>query len=224
MPPSSSCRPNRRFGGIAAPAFLHSWSTAAEETELHLHLNDLEGFFANPARYLLVHHLGLRMRDDPLVLEDSEPFVLQGLERYGLRLAMTVPAIAGAEAATLQAALNASGRLPHGAPGRYAFQRLLQETEHLLDRLTTLTASPLPPLPVDILLSGWSLSGRLEGRFSSGLVIFRPTTVKAGDFLQAWIRHLVYQLAGDENGERRTYLVFDDGIRCFHPLPNGRND
>jgi exodeoxyribonuclease V gamma subunit len=59
-------------GGLPEPG--EEWKT--------VDLNQLCGFYSNPARFLLNHRLKFYLREDAAVLDEIEPFALEGLDKY----------------------------------------------------------------------------------------------------------------------------------------------
>jgi exodeoxyribonuclease V gamma subunit len=70
---------------------------------------------------------------------------------------------------------------------------------------------------VDLAGQGWRVVGRIERVTDHGLLHFRPTTLKAKDYLRAWIPHVVLN-ALPSTPARDTTLVGSDTIVTFAAL------
>ncbi|MDD5167999.1 MAG: exodeoxyribonuclease V subunit gamma, partial [Syntrophales bacterium] len=174
-------------------AFISSGLPEPDEEWRSVELDDLCRFFANPARYLLTRRLGIHLTSESLLIDETEPFSLEGLERYDIRRQLTEKALDDKNIRDLYGNLAASGRLPHGSPGAFAHETLCRATVEFTDQLKPFISGGLrEPLEVNLAIGSFHLTGRLNELYHSGPVIFRPTRVKASDYLRAWIRHLVF--------------------------------
>jgi len=115
----------------------------------------------------------------------------------------------------------ASGRLPHGTPGEYAYSQLCRSAEEFAIRLKPFTAGgPLPPASIDLSVGPFRITGSVDSLYRAGTVLFRPTRIKAKDYLRAWIYHLILNHVGSSTDGHRTVLVFDDATLSFRPVEN----
>ncbi|MBI5013919.1 MAG: exodeoxyribonuclease V subunit gamma [Deltaproteobacteria bacterium] len=182
-------------------------------------LGDLVRFFSNPARYLFAVRLGLRLEGDDAVVEEREPFDVAGLERYDLEQRLLAAALAGSDLDQALPAARARGVLPHGRVGEGAFGDLRAEVEAFGDEIRPcLEGRPLEPVTFEREVSGFTLSGRLEGLRCDRLVQFRPATVKARDRLRLWVHHLALNLVAEEGLPRSSLLVGKGEVVGLPPL------
>jgi exodeoxyribonuclease V gamma subunit len=192
------------------------WSVPLDppvETEAELkgvELARLVRFWRNPVHFFLTRVLGLRVDRDSAALEESEPFVLNGLQQFQLRQQTVGDLLSGRESEELFAALAATGQLPQVPFDRLAFTDLADQAERLAEPLHDLLAEPREPLAVHLDLGRWHLTGQLTGCFRTGRVAWRSGARKAADLVELWLLHLVLHLAGPADLVRRsTYLARD---------------
>jgi exodeoxyribonuclease V gamma subunit len=186
-------------------------------------LADRARFLGNPVRHLYAVRLRLHLEEDGAVLEEREPFELDGLERYGLEEALVTAGLAGRDPeAELQAA-RARGLLPHGGAGESAFGEVGEEVGAFLRELRPrLAGEPLEPLSFDRVLDTaagrFVLAGRLAGLRSDGLLLHRPATIKVKDRLRLWVSHLALNLAAREGTPRASTLLGKDEVVALGPI------
>jgi exodeoxyribonuclease V gamma subunit len=168
-------------------------------------LDDLVRFFANPARFLLARRLGIRLDEGGEVLPESEPFILTGLERYLLEDRLVAKGLAGQDLRGYLAVARATGRLPHGMAGYCTYEESRIGVERFVARTRPYLESAQPePLPLDLTLGAFRVTGRISGRFGNRLVQQRYARVRPQDHLRAWITHLALGLA---DSPRSTMVV-----------------
>lgn len=78
-------------------------------------------------------------------------------------------------------------------------------------------APPAGPLPVDLRIGEFSLTGQIESVFGNRIVQFRCAKIKEKDRLRAWILHLVH-CAALPKAEQVTTLVGEDETVKFSPV------
>ncbi|MDQ2695003.1 MAG: exodeoxyribonuclease V subunit gamma, partial [Pseudomonadota bacterium] len=155
-------------------------------------LDRLIRFFANPARFLLRQRLGLHLEEGQGTLETREPFTLDYLPVQRLRRDLLALHLAAEPAEVMLPLVRAAGILPHGRVGDVLFQRERHGVERFAQRLQALRpAALLEPLEVDIPFQGLRLVGRLNDVSPQGLLSYRLDEVRAKDYLNLWLRHLV---------------------------------
>lgn len=189
-------------------------------------LDDLVRFFANPARFLLTKRLGIRLDEEEQVLPESEPFTLTGLESYLLAERLVARGLAGQDLRAYLPLARAGGRLPHGIVGDCTYEELRIGVERFVARTRPYLESARPePLPVDLTLGDFRLTGRISGRYGDRLVQQRYARVRPQDHLRAWITHLALGLADSPRSSmlaslraegEATWVAWDYG-----PVENG---
>jgi exodeoxyribonuclease V gamma subunit len=186
---------------------------------LEVGIDDLARFFRNPSAFLLRDRLGLLLEAGADLPDDREPFAIEGLERYKLGQRLVERCTHGEDPWDLYRHAASSGKVPHGPAGRVQFDELAREvtgfvegTEHLVD------GEPSAPLPVNLEIGPFRVTGVLEGIRDGGVCRRRFATIKVKDRLSAWIRHLVLNLVeGLPERSRRSVVVGLVGARSPGP-------
>jgi len=195
--------PARPFIAEALPELPPAWRT--------VDVNALARFYANPARFLLVRRLGMRLEEAGAVLDDVEPMSLEGLDRYELGERLAARCIEGLEAGGLLSAARALGTLPPGTPGECWFQEICVDARAFAQRLEPhRRGESLGLIDFDQALGPFRLTGRLPLGFPAALVYYRYADIKAKDLLRAWIHHLCLVIAGPECYPGRCVIVGKD--------------
>lgn len=179
--------------------FISDGLSEPEESWRTVGLEDLAGFFANPARYLLTRRLGLHLEERTSVLEEKEAFDLHGLERYILENSLVEKKLSGRDLLDSLAPVRASGRLPPGSVGEVVYERMVRGIEAFAGKLGPLrTGQVLDAMELDLSVSGFRITGRIEPIFRERLLQYRYARLKPKDFIRLWIYHLTLNTQGRE--------------------------
>ncbi len=184
---------------------------------LDLDLVELQRFWRLPVQYFFNRRLKVVFEPPLAVMQDDEPFTLDGLSSYQLRDNLLDTLLSVDLHAEREVILNqfiqqqrAQGKLPVGAFGDLEFEANRVQTEEVLEKIHFLCQVPLDDLEVSICSHtlGQSkpvqLTGWLTKRFQSGLVRYRSGSIRSQDLLAAWIDHLSYAAMGHL---AKTHLV-----------------
>jgi exodeoxyribonuclease V gamma subunit len=205
----------RRLAGTredAVAPFVVAPLPAADATWRTIDVDRLVDFFRNPSRFVLRERLGIRLEAARGEVETREPFVLDALARYRVRTALLDLTRTGAADARIGDALRARGLLPHGEPGRIAFEQESAAMRDLTARVDAESGGPAVRESVDLTLGEFRVFGTVATAPGGGVVDFRPAKVKAKDRLGLWVRHLVLASATGRAGESR-WLGPEDEVR-----------
>ena len=160
-------------------------------------LAELIAFFANPTRFLLRERLGVRLEVDDAALDEEEPFELDGLDRYRLRLDIREQMQAGIEPARAEALLHGYGRLPQAGLGRIVHEDAREEVEQLERQLAPHGAAlGAPPREIEFEIGGFRIAGTVEQAGPDGMVWWRIGRLRARDRIEIWLRQLAWAAAG----------------------------
>jgi len=197
----------------------------ATEMENHVTVRDLISFFRNPARYFLERRLGVNLTETNIGMEENEPFDLEGLDRYNVEQRLMEREIATGDMEEFYPVLSAQGRLPHGSVGLSRFSAVSRDIRTFVRRHRNVLHSETLTAPdIDLEVAGFRLSGQIEGLRSRGLVHYRYTTLKAGDYLKLWLMHLLLQAAGGPEGYAlESLLLGKDGAWKYPPVDDARD-
>ena len=182
-------------------------------------LENLAGFFRNPARWLLRERLGIRPDDGEDALDTREPFVLDGLENHQLLGRMLELHRDRRPAAEIQAVARGSGALPHGRVGECVFAQAQERVTRFAGRLGRVLPDRDPePLDLVLKLGEFELSGRLTGVTPVGRVGYRLASIKANDYLNLWLYHLALNVAAPEGTVLCSHWVAEDKTVLQEPV------
>ncbi len=176
-------------------------------------------FFRNPTKALLTRRLGLRLPFAEEPLEESEPFTVERLDAHRITQELVEHRLARRDLSGQAAALRAAGRLPPGAAGAIRFQGLRGEAEVFTDKLAPFIAGGLlPPVPVDLNLAGFHVTGQLPPVSARGLVGYRCADMKPADLLRHWLHHLAWNAAHAPDASGETFFVAADATLRFREV------
>lgn len=182
-------------------------------------LDTLAEFYRHPARFWVRRRLNAAIDERPPPPDDVEPMELDSLDAHILRerIAASLEATGKAPtAAEIEKELRAEGLLPYGTLGELAVQNTLREVSAYFARLQAERGiAPPRALEIDLQVAGRQLRGRLDNLHGRTLVHGRPGSVRAGDRLAAWVRHLAANAA--EPGLATVFIGKDESLR-FTPM------
>jgi len=181
---------------------------------------ELERFFAQPSVFYLRASLWMDLRgpeeSSPEKLDEVEPLLTEGLEKYGLNQDL-VDAVLRGGGRTVRAYVE-SALLPQDMMGAITHEMLNGDAKRFAARVKAILGSPGEhgSVPVHSVPGGLRLQGSVGRLFENGLGFYRMANAKPKDWITAWLRHLAA-------GDRETYLVALDGAWRFPVQPN-RNE
>lgn len=174
-----------------------------DATGSSIELGQLIEFFRNPVAYFLKRRLNVRWPGELDILEESEPFTVNNLNRFLIGQALTKARLEGRDTKELYREFAASARLPFGHLGEFAFDDevgkavafadlLRPELEEERERLEFTHHSP----------SGLTLTGWVDGVGVNGRFHYRYGQLRADDRVALWLTHLALNTLGDRDGGR----------------------
>lgn len=213
--------PGRPSEPAPAPPFVTGPVTPPPELLLpELPFERLAEFWRHPCRFFVTEVLGMRFPRDADDELETEPFDVSFLDRWRLQDPVVRAAQRGeAPAADPLAAARATGRLPPGGLGAFAFAPMHAETQAFLRRIA--------PHPIDgratlrVAVDGCIVTGELQGLGPDAAVRARIAKLKPKDRMGAWLQHVWMSVAraqGHAELPPRTLLFAKDGDVTFPPL------
>ncbi len=206
---------------------LESLQTIPEEL-LDITVHDLYQFFKSPCQYLLEKRLNIKLDhleslEQP---EETEPFVLEGLEKYLFKHELLVYCFVSGKYTSrqIEQKYRASGYLPVGISGWREFQDSFNEIYPLGETLSKLIIRPCEPRTVSIFFSDLNimLYAELQNLFwiktDKGeklvQIFFKSGKEQEKDILWAWILNLIVNFCEPKEDERcrsiLTRVYFED--------------
>ncbi|MGO1297023.1 MAG: exodeoxyribonuclease V subunit gamma [Vibrio sp.] len=184
---------------------------------LELDLVELQKFWRLPVQYYFNRRLKVNFDTTLNVMDDEEPFVLDGLASYQLRDALVEVLLECESADEQEQALahfakqqRAQGFLPIGAFGTLELETNRVQAQELADAVSPLCSQPCDDIEVNLTLTVLGdekpvqLTGWLVNIFAAGAIRYRSGSVRAQDLLAAWIDHLCLALMGQS---RTTHVL-----------------
>ncbi|THF62855.1 exodeoxyribonuclease V subunit gamma [Pseudothauera nasutitermitis] len=212
--------------GGDAPPFFNAPLPPPEPAWREVSLARLTRFLRNPCRYLLRERLGLELPEGGEELADVEPFLPERAARRALA-ARLAPLLEGgqiADADTLLAVARAGAEYPAGTLGDDALRAELSQLNDYAERLRAARAGralAAHEARVVVLLDGeaWSLSASFADLREDGWTLARYEDAGVGDYLAAWLGHLLLCADPPAGGAYPTRVVARDGDALLRVLP-----
>ncbi len=205
---------------VAEPIALTDEEAAAWS---RVDLGQLTAFFGNPTRFFVRNRLSVRLDPPQASAADSEPFSIEGLDRFDMGSRLLHQRLKGLHPAEIFAAVRADGRLPHGAQGEVEFGNLWAEVEHFARRLDALSPSASArTIDAQWDIAGFHLSARVDGVTDSGCLRYRFGKLRAKDRLELWLLHLALCLANPGTVGCESVFVCTDRTLRLKRTPASR--
>jgi exodeoxyribonuclease V gamma subunit len=201
------------------PPFVASRISSPSDEWRSLKVEQFVRFFAHPIRFLLKERLGIGLERTSMIPENSEPFLVQGLDRYQIEQMLLAKRLTGWQMQEYLPAMKASGQLPHGAVGECMYRSLSRDVEDFARLVQdTIQSGPLDPVDVNVQCGGFHLAGRITNIFQTGVVHYRYTKLKARDHLRIWIIHLLVNGFAPEGYPRQSILLGKGEAWTYGPV------
>lgn len=208
----------------ATPLFARPLPPPGDEWR-QVSIGQLTEFFRHPSRALLRRRLGLDLPRAAEELQDDEPFVADRAGRQALADRLLPLLLDAATAATLdepalQALAAAGTEYPPGALGEQQRSAELARLQQFAGQVReALQVPPLPALhgqlPLDLAGEAWQLNGSWADLRPDGLVRWRYDDTRPVDYLQAWLPHLLLNVARPGSLSR---FISRDGSFTLRPV------
>lgn len=195
-----------------AQAFIDAPLPGVPDELRQIELGDLLKFYRNPAQYFLNRRLGIYLEEDDDVLDDSESFSLDSLQRFHLGQDLTRSMLKGEKASELYPLWQASGLLPYGAFGKATFSEVALEAGQVARRVSPLLAQTPRSVEVDLTLGDFTLRGWLHDVGSDDMVRYRYGKLRPEDQLRLWLEHLVLKCTGAVEVRKSQFIARDKSV------------
>ncbi len=195
------------------PVFLDSPLPLPDDHDRHqITLEQLGFFLTHPVKYFCKNRLDIVPASAMEIILDTEPFSIDGLEKYLLEQKLLEHKLSGESLENYYAPVKARGILPHGTAGSCAFNRICEDTDRFSAPLAGQAMHPSgqKSLAVDLSCAGFTITGSINLLTQDNLVHFRPAGIKAKDRLRSWLSHLVLALIRDDSLPETSLLLGRD--------------
>ncbi len=203
-----------------------------QKEQITVEILDLIRFFQNPSCFWLKNNSGIAFPQKKGILQEEEPLETDGLEKFYIRqrildlLLMKTQSKPDNIHKKIIAQMKKEQLLPHGSLGDLTAEKHIQDIRMLLAQIELHTHSKITNFETKLIpfqlmipleknstdLSEVILKGNLHAKFcdQNRLHSIYPSTLKAVNFLNAWIWHLVFQLINIQGevkeSEKISYL------------------
>jgi exodeoxyribonuclease V gamma subunit len=210
---------------LLKPFILEALPSPQPETEWkNIDLNRLSRFFKQPIEFLLKERLGIVLQTGADLLDESEPFEVQGLDRYQLNQTLVEKSLQGGDLEAYQTVVKASGQLPYGQIGEYLYSQMTQQIQPFVEQVkqVTMKQKKMETVSVDLRIGEMRITGRLGRIWRDHLVHYRWAKLKAKDFIQLWIHHLILNSLPDKHLPRHSVLIGNNEAWTFEPVTDSQ--
>jgi exodeoxyribonuclease V gamma subunit len=202
-------------------AFISKGLSEPGEDWRTVDLDQLCRFYGNPAKFLLNQRLKIYLDERSVILDESEPFDLKGLEKYEVEQYLVGRGLVRCNLRECLPVVKAQGQVPQGTPGECRFGEICAEVKTFVDRvIPCIERELLNPLDVDLNIGGFRLKGRIENIYADGLLHYRYATLKPRDRMKLWIHHLVLNQLRAKGYPCHGTLICKD-LECKYPPLEG---
>ncbi|MEH6453305.1 MAG: exodeoxyribonuclease V subunit gamma, partial [Psychromonas sp.] len=169
------------------------------EPLVEVQLTQLKAFLKHPCKAFFNQRLDVYFELDKTEQDNDEPFHLDNLQQYKLKVQQFEYALEGKPLDQLFNEIKAAGDLPLGEFAPLYFNKDLARMEDLADLLSSYFIGEIETVNVDISFSEKRLLGELTDHCDNGLVRVKTGSIKGKDILALWLEHLCYCIAHGQN-------------------------
>jgi exodeoxyribonuclease V gamma subunit len=164
-------------------------------------------FLKNPIEFLLKQRLGIVLSEDNYELNETEPFELKGLAYYKLNQTLVEKQLEGIDLDDYQSIVKASGLLPHGEIGDYAYREMITKIQPFVEQVKSFKNQKRDTIVIKLQLGEMLITGHLNKLWGNNLIHYRYATLKTKDYIQLWIEHLLLNSLKDPNLPCTSLLI-----------------
>ncbi len=179
------------------PTFIDRELPAPESLRLES-LAQLMRFFRDSARFFLQQRLGIYLETDLIDMPETEPFALDGLEKWQLADSALDSLQRGDDAQVWREAMIASGKVMNSPVGKRCLDEQIALAQSIHAGVSRFTTAAGRTWHGSLTINGSVVSGTLENLTDEYLLRPRVGELKAKHLLQIWLEHLFANAAGLE--------------------------
>jgi exodeoxyribonuclease V gamma subunit len=177
----------------------------------NLTIQAVSAFFSNPVKYLLEKRLGIYLSEMTDLLDDSEHFRLDHLEKYILDQELMKTRRSGSNLKEFFRIKKASGELPHGKVGKCIYNEMSLDAEEFVRKINDhIQDDRFEDREVELDIADFRICDRITDGHEHGLVKIIYAKFKPKYLLNTWIYHLVLCKLLEDSRPVRSLLVCKD--------------
>jgi exodeoxyribonuclease V gamma subunit len=181
-----------------------------------LTIQAVSAFFSNPAKYLLEKRLGVYLSDMKYLMDESEHFRLDHLEKYMLDQDLMTTRRSGSNLKEFFRFKKASGELPHGKVGKCTYNEMSLDAEDFVRKINDhIKNDRFEDRDVDLNIADFRICDRITDGHEHGLTKVIYAKSKPKYILNTWIYHLVLCEQLEDRRPVRSLLVCKDAAWEF---------
>jgi exodeoxyribonuclease V gamma subunit len=168
-------------------------------------LEQLINFYKNPSKAFLQKRLNIKLKANYRTLAETEPLVMDGLEKYNLSQDLLV--IKEEQEIDYFSSFTAAGLLPHGNIGKHEYEVLITDVLAFQQKIKPYISEPLELLEYR---QAGELFGDLTKLYKEGLIHYRLVKeTKAKDLIGLWIEHLALNAIDGKHNKNSLFISKD---------------
>ena len=186
--------PAARRDADSPPPFIEQPLPENTNTQ-EIELAELLRFYRNPCEYFFNRRLKVYFSNEGQALEETETFILGGLEDYHLKTDILDSLINDEPIDDLTKRLRSTGDLPHCAFGELSLEDHITAMATMAEKLKEQRSPTTPDQEVNLEIPDHQgqpqqLTGWLRGFSDTEMLRYRPADLKGKDLIRYWIEHL----------------------------------
>lgn len=182
-----------------------------EKSFKEMTIKNLTSFFDNPSKFILYHRLKIYLEDEKEEQLENEPFDLDFLAKYTVEGDILNSLIYSKPKKTIKQIIKSKGMLPHALAGERLFDDLYEDLSDFRQEIEPyLNQAMLDPVPYQLNIGHFVLSGTIQTAGNKHLVRFRQARVKVKDRIRSWLEHLVINCVKPEGYPLESVLIGKD--------------
>lgn len=194
----------------AAPFVSEALPAPEKETEINT--DDLRLALTAPWK-LFLQRLHLSLRDDATELQDREPMLLQGLERWSIGDRWLKQRLGDIPTVDIVQRLARSGQLPNGALGQAELEKISRGIERVVtDARSVGVSSTTDPLPIHITIASRTLIGSVKDWTAQGIRRATWSSLKTKLLIELWFDHLLATVSLNRAVDRAVLVTKDSTV------------
>ena len=170
-------------------------------------IHRLISFLKQPIEFLLKQRLGIVLTEAKEEITESEPFEIKGLAYYKLNQTLVEKQLEGIDLQEYQNIVKASGLLPHGEIGDYAYKEMIAKIQPFVEKIQSFKKQKRETIAIKQQLGEMQITGRLNKIWETHLIHYRYATLKAKDHIQIWIEHLLLNSQNNQKLPCKSLLI-----------------